>query len=398
MLKTYKYRIYPTLEQQNQMTNIFGCVRFVYNLGLETKMSAYIANKTNLSCFDLSNQLTQLKKNEATWLKECPSQALQDTLANLDNAYTRFFKGAGFPKFKNKNAKQAFSLPQGVKVEFEKHKVFIPKLKWMNCVFDRNFTGIIKTCTISKTKTNKYFICILVDTQKEIPSKPNIAESTSVGIDLGIKDLAILSDGTKFENPKWYQNAQKQLRVEQRTLSRRHKKNIKYEEQSKRFFKQKLVVAKLYEKIKNQRINYLQKVTTSIIKKYDTIILEDLDVNSMLQNNSSSMSKAIQDVSWYEFRRQLTYKSEWYGKNLLFIGQFDPSSKTCSCCGTIKRDLTLSDREWTCNSCKTTHDRDVNAATNIKTFGLRNHLKDGLHSSDAKELFNSLSETKHFVS
>lgn len=398
MLKTYKYRIYPTLEQQNQMTNIFGCVRFVYNLGLETKISAYIANKTNLSCFDLSNQLTQLKKNEATWLKNCPSQSLQDTLANLDNAYTKFFKGAGFPKFKNKNAKQSFSLPQGVKVDFEKHKVFIPKLKWMNCIFDREFKGNVKTCTISKTKTNKCFIAILIDTQKELPIKSTIKESTSIGVDLGIKDLAILNDGTKFENPKYYQNAQKRLKVEQRTLSRRFKKNKKYEEQSKNYFEQKLIVAKLHEKIKNQRLDYLHKLTTSIIKKYDTVILEDLDVNSLLQNNSKAMSKAIQDVSWRELRRQLTYKSEWYGNNILFIGRFDPSSKTCSCCGHIKRDLTLHDREWTCKKCNTPHDRDINAATNIKTFGLKNYLKGGLHPSDEKELFNSLSETKHIVS
>ena len=369
MLKAYKYRIYPNTAQQEQMKHIFGSVRFVYNLGLETKIQAYTAAKKNLTCFDLNNQITDLKK-DLDWLRNCPGQALQMSMRNLDNAYTKFFKGAGFPKFKNKYAKQSFSLPQNVRIDLERCKIHLPKLKEVDIIIDRQFEGVIKTVTVYKTVTDKYFVSVLVDNQQELPKKVNIDEDTTVGIDFGIKDLAILSDGTKYDNPKWYQRAQQRLKVEQRTLSRRYKNNEK--EQSKSYLKQKLIVAKLHEKIKNQRTDYIHKMTTAITKQYDTIILEDLNVSGMVQNHC--LAKAIQNVAWSETRRQFEYKTEWQGKNLLFIGRFDPSSKTCSCCGTINKNLKLSDREWTCLRCNTTHDRDKNAATNIKHFGLRNKI------------------------
>lgn len=367
MLKAYKYRIYPNDLQIKQLSNIFGSVRFVYNLGLETKIQAYISNKVNLTCFDLNKQVTDLKK-ELLWLNDSPAQALQMSINNLDNAYTKFFKGSGFPKFKNKYSKQSFKLPQMTKIDFTNGKVFIPKLRWIDCVFDRQFNGLIKTMTISKTVTNKYFVSILVDNKKDIPSKSKVLDNDKcVGIDLGIKDLAILSDGTKFENHNYFNKLQNKLRIEQRKLSRCIK-------DSKNRDKQKLKVALIHEKIKNQRIDYLHKITTSIVKKYDTIILEDLNVKSLIENNSKSMSKAISNVSWAEIKRQFEYKSMWYGKNLLFIGRFEPSSKTCSNCGTIKSDLKLNHREWTCSKCKITHDRDINAAINIKTFGIRNKV------------------------
>jgi len=371
MIKAFKYRIYPNLLQTEQLKCIFGSVRYVYNLGLETKISAYTSARVNLSCFDLNKQVTELKQTEqCSWLKDSPSQALQMSLNNLDNAYTAFFKGKGFPKFKNKHSKQSFQLPQHVKIDLENSKIFIPKLKWVPIIIDRTFEGIIKTCTVSKSTTGKYFISIQVDTGIDGPTKPEIDENTTIGIDLGIKDLAILSDGTKFENPRWYKKAQKQLRIEQRTLSRRFKKGQK--EQSNGYKKQKLKVAKIHEKIKNQRVDNLHKITTSITKKYNTIVLEDLNVDGMMKNHC--LAKAIQDVSWSEFRRQLEYKTEWYGKNLIFIGRFEPSSKTCSNCGIINKELTLKDREWTCK-CGIEHDRDINAANNIKNFGLRNKIK-----------------------
>jgi putative transposase len=378
MLKSYKYRIYPSDEQKEQMTKIFGCVRFVYNLGLETKIQAYTAARVNIDCFTLNKQITDLKK-DIPWLSDAPAQSLQASVANLDNAYTNFFRGLGFPKFKNRYSKQSFSVPQGVSIDYIKGKVFIPKIKNMDIIIDRKFEGAIKTVTVSKTITNKYFVSILVDNQVELPIKASIKEETALGIDFGIKDLAILSDGTKVTNPKYLKQAQSRLRVEQRKLARKCKPKAK--EQSKGYLKQKLVVAKLHEKIRNQRLDYLHKLTTSITKKYETIIIEDLNVSGMIKNRK--LAKAIADVSWYELKRQLVYKSEWCGRNLLLIGRFDPSSKTCSSCGKINKELTLKDREWSCG-CGVKHDRDHNAAKNIKHFGLRNIKGFRVEPSDVK--------------
>ena len=367
MLKAYKYYILPSEEQKLQLAKIFGCVRFVYNIGLETKIATYTAAKKSLSFFDLCKQMKELKDTEASWLSDCPSQALQCSLKNLDSAYTQFFKGKGFPKFKNKHRKQSIQFPQGVSVNYDKGTIFLPKLKNIPVVFSRQFKGEIKTVTVSKTTTNKYFVSILVDNQNELPSKRPIQEKTTVGIDMGVKTFATLSDGTSFENIKTLRNSLKRLRVEQRTLSRRFKKSAK--EQSNGYLKQKFVVAKLHERIKNQREDYLHKISTLIIKKYDTVVLEDLNVKGMMANHKLAL--AIGEVGWNSFETKLTYKAEWYGKNILYIGRFEPSSKICSTCGTINKELTLQHRNWTCGKCNTTHDRDANAATNIKSFGLR---------------------------
>lgn len=362
MLKTYKYRIYPTLEQQEYLEQCFNGVRLVYNLGLETKILAWTQYKKNLTCVDLSNQLIGLKKDNK-WLDSCIAQSLQMSLRNLDNAYTNFFRGKGFPKFKSKRSKQSIQLPQGVKVDFENNKLFLPKLKQVDCIFDRIFKGNIKTTTVSRTTTNKYFVSILVDNEKDLPNKKKIKESTSIGIDLGITNFAILSNGQKIDNPHFLKRKEKQLSIEQRSLSRRIKGSNRRE-------KQRLKVSLLHEKITNQRKDYLQKVSTSIIKNYDTIILEDLSVKDMMQNRI--LSKAIGEIGWSQFVSYLKYKGEWYGKNIIQIGRFEPSSKICSHCGTINKELKLSDRNWQCKSCGTSHDRDINAAINIKNFGLRN--------------------------
>ena len=364
MLKAYKYRIFPNEEQQALMSNIFGQVRFVYNLGLETKIAAYAGNKKNLTCFDLNKQITELKE-ELVWLKETPSQALQMAMRNLDNAYHAFFRGAGFPKFKNKHGKQSFQLPQGTSLSEDNSQIFIPKLKWVGIDLHREFKGEIKTVTVSRTVTNKYFVSILVDTKQELPIKKQISESTSVGLDLGIKDFVITSDGKKFENKDFFKSTQKQLRVAQRSLSRKTKDSGHYK-------KQKMVVALLHEKIRNQRQDYLHKISKYLVNNYDTICLEDLAVSNMVKNHC--LARAISDMGWSEFRSMLEYKAEWQGKNISVIGRFDPSSKTCSCCGKINKELKLSDREWICLHCGAKHDRDVNAAKNIKTFGLRNKL------------------------
>lgn len=383
MLKAHKYRIYPNEVQEQQMTNAFGCVRFVYNLGLETKIAAWMSAKKYINIFDLSNQMKELKDTEAPWLGECPSQALQMSMRNLDNAYTNFFKrGTGFPKFKSKHSRQSFQLPQGTKLSDDNTQIFLPKFKWVDIDLHRKVPkGEVKTVTVSRTTTNKYFVSILVDTKQELPNKVKITERSSVGIDLGVKDFVITSDGEKFENKDFLKSTQRQLRVEQRSLARKVKGSNKHN-------KQKLVVSLLHEKVRNQRLDYLHKISKHLIDKYDTICIEDLSVANMTksckpkqdehgnylrngQSAKSGLNKAILDQGWGEFRSMLEYKAEWHGKNIRVIGRFDPSSKTCSCCGKINKELKLSDRKWTCGGCGTTHDRDVNAALNIKKFGLR---------------------------
>jgi len=364
MLKSFKYRIFPDEIQKELLSNIFGQVRFVYNYGLEMKTSAYTKDKTNIDCFDIIKKIKILKDTDCPWLSTSPAQSLQMSIRNLDNAYTNFFRGKGFPKFKNKHNKQSFQLPQGVHLSENNKEIFIPKLKFVGIDLHREFKGEIKTSTVSRTITNKYFISILVETGLEKPIKKEIKETTSVGVDLGIKDFAITSDGKRFENKDFLKSTLKQLRVEQRSLSRKNKG-------SNHYIKQKMVLSLLHEHIKNQRVDYLHKISKYLVDNYDTICIENLAVDNMIKNHK--LSRAISDMGWGEFRSMLEYKSDWYGKNISVIGRFEPSSKTCSVCGHINKDLTLKDREWTCSECETFHDRDVNASNNIKNFGLRNH-------------------------
>lgn len=363
MFKSYKYRIFPSELQKQQISNIFGQVRFIYNLALETKIAAYKINRTNLSCFDLINQTKELKDNECSWLSESPAQSLQASIRNLDKAYSNFFKGCGFPKFKNKHGKKSFQIPQGVYLSKNNKQIFIPKLKLVDIDLHRTFKGEIKTVTVSKSVTNKYYVSILVDTKELKPEKKPINTSTIIGLDMGIKDFCITSDGEKFDNKDFFKSMMKKLRVEQRSLSRKKKGSNHYK-------KQKMVVALIHEKIRNCRLDYLHKTSKGLIDRYDTICIEDLAVSNMIKNHC--LARAISDMGWSEFKTFLTYKAEWYGKNLIQIGRFEPSSKTCSCCNSINNDLKLSDREWICTTCNSKHDRDINAALNIKNFGLRN--------------------------
>lgn len=361
MLRAYKYKINPTKNQINKLKNFFGCSRYIYNWGLQRKSEEYANNNSNISCFDLIKETTQLKKSdEYSWLNNCHSQVLQMSLRNLDNAFTNFFKKRGsYPNFKKKSNRQSFQYPQGVKVK--DNKIFLPKIGWVKYFNSRNFEGVIKTVTVSMTPTGKYFVSILVDNNKEFPTKVLIDEKTTVGLDFGIKDLVITSDGVVFENQKHFQKMKSKLRVEQRSLSRKKKG-------SKRREKQRLKVAKLYEKITNQRTDYLHKISSSLVKKYDTICIEDLSVESMLKEKK--LSSLISDASWSTLRQMLEYKTQWYGKNLSIIGRFEPSSKRCNHCGYINKSLKLSQRSWDCPSCQRTLDRDHNASLNIKYFGL----------------------------
>lgn len=365
MLRAYRYELAPTPEQANHLSRICGSVRFVYNLALESKIQAY-AKGVNVNCFELMRQLTDLKQ-ECEWLYESPTHALQHAISNLDASFTNFFKKrADFPKFKSKRKKQSFHIPAGTKVDFEKSLVFLPKLKWVKFHNSREFTGTIRSSTVSKTPTGRYFVSVLVETGTTIPAKKPVHADTTVGVDVGIKDFAILSDGQKIANPKLLFHSLKRLRVEQRTMKRRFRKGAT--EQSKNYQKQRLLVARLHERVANQRKDFLHKTSTAIIKQYDSICVEDLNIAGMVKNRK--LARSISDVGWGMFKTMLVYKCEWQGKNLLEIGRFEPGSRICATCGWHNKDLKLSERTWTCANGHTV-DRDVNAALNIKTFGLR---------------------------
>lgn len=359
MYKAFKYRIYPNQEQEVLLSKHFGHCRFLWNLALETKTNAYLSAKVNYSRFDLQKQLVELKK-ECEWLKEVNSQSLQSVLQNLDLAYKKFFKGAGFPKFKSKHDKQSFHIPQNVKVEGG--KLVIPKFnkQGINIKLHRPLRGTIKSATITRTSTGKYFVSILCDTGIECPPKTEVIEDTTVGIDLGIKGFAVTSDGEVITNPKLLRNCIDRLKVLQRRASKKKKGSSNRKKANKR-------VALLHEKIKNQRQDFLHKVSSRLVSENQTICLENLDVSNMMKNHC--LAQAISDVSWSEFNRMVEYKAEWYGVNIIRIGRFAPSSKTCEC-GSINKDLKLSDRVWKCKSCGQVNERDLLAARNIKKFAL----------------------------
>ncbi len=359
MLKAYKYRICPTPAQMVKIEQTIGVCRLVYNLALQVKIEAYKANGTRLSAFDLCYQLAELKK-DYPWMCEVDSQALQASIKKIDVAFKGFFNGKGYPKFKSKRGKQSFQCPNNTRIfDFDKQVLTIPKIENIPVAISRAFTGTIKTVTISRTPSGKYFASILVDNGVELPIKKLINEKSAVGIDLGIKDFAILSDGTKVENNKFLKSSLKRLKCLQRRASRKVKGGNNRKKANKK-------VALAHEKITNKRNDFLHKLSTSITKNYDTICVESLSISNMVKNHK--LAQAISDASWGEFLRQLKYKCEWYGKNLLELPKFQASTKPCSNCGALNQTLTLEDREWQCAECGTIHDRDINAAINIKQY------------------------------
>jgi len=370
MLKAFRYRLYPTKEQKVLLEKHFGCSRFIYNWGLERKTKHYKETQKSMSCNELVKSLVPMKQ-ELPWLAEVNSQSLQMALRNLDNAFTNFFnKRADFPRFRNRRGRQSFQCPQKTRVDFEAGLLHLLKIPNIKCVFHRRFEGKIKTATISRVPSGKYFASILVETHEELPEKPTIKSGLQVGIDLGLKDFATLSTGEKIAHPKHLKRSLRNLKIAQ------HKFGKKPKTDSKRREKAKKRVARLYERVKNQRDDFLHKLTHRLCheNQVSTYVLETLSVKNMSKNHK--LAQAVMDSGWSRFGEMMEYKSDWYGKNLVRIGRFEPSSKVCSACGCIKRDLTLSDREWTCPDCHAEHDRDVNAAINIKDFGLRNVGKD----------------------
>jgi len=362
MLKAYKYKLEPTTEQKILLEKHIGSCRYIYNWALSLKVKSYEETGKSISQFDINKRITSLKV-ENKWLSEVNSQSLQGMTRNLESAFTKFFREKkGFPKFKSKkNPVQAFPVPQHYFVNFETCTVKLPKIGEIKAKLHRNFTGELKTATVSKTCTGKYFISILVENNEELPVKQAFSETTTVGIDVGIKDFAILSTGDKIENPKYLKNSLKRLKVLQRRVSRKQKG-------SKNRAKAKQRLAVLHEKITNQRTDFQNKLSFKLVSENQAIALETLNVKGMVKNHH--LAQAISDSAWGSFVTKLEYKAEWYGKTVLRIGQFEPSSKLCSVCGYHNSELTLKDREWTCPDCKTVLDRDVNAAINIKKFAL----------------------------
>ena len=367
MLRAYKYRIYPTDEQKVLFAKTFGCCRFVYNWALNLKIEAYKLEKKSVAYKEVQNRMVNELKKENQWLTEVNSQALLNSIRNLDTAYKNFFRdthAVGFPRFKSRKNRQSFQCPQHCSVDFGKGTVSIPKAKDIPAVLHRRFKGTVKTVTVSMTPSGKYFASVLVDTAiQELPVSP-IQGDTALGIDLGIKSLAVCSDGRTFDNPKNLQHSLDRLALLQKRLSRKQKGSANRN-------KARIRVARLQEHIANCRKDNLHKITHVLThdSQVRTLCMENLNVKGMQSNHH--LAQAVGDASFGMFLTMLEYKCRWYGVNLVKIDRFAPSSKTCGQCGYVYKGLKLSERSWTCSECGTHHDRDFNAACNIKEFGLK---------------------------
>ena len=372
MLKAYYYRLYPNIKQQAILVKHFGCNRFIYNWALDLKNKTYAKTKKSLSRFKLSEQLPQLK-HDNIWLTEVNSQTLQSSLLNLDTAFSNFFrrckqdvKEKGYPQFKQRKGRQSFQCPQNVKIDFEHNRISIPKVKDIKCIFSRKFSGAVRTVTISKTPAQHYFVSILVETKDVAPPKPPIKHETAVGIDLGLKDFAILSTGEKIANPRFNNKIREQLKRVNRRISRQLRMNGKH---TKNRNKNCIKRAKLFERVDNRKNDFLHKLSSKIVRENQTICIEDLAIANLMKNHC--VAESFASVSLARFVSYLEYKCEWYGKNLIRINRFDPSSKLSNCCGYYNANLTLKDRSWICGDCGKVLDRDINAARNIRDFALQ---------------------------
>ena len=364
MLKAYKYRIYPNKKQEILIQKTFGCCRFVYNQTLAYRKTMYESLKKSMSKISCNNYVNQVLKIEYEWLKEVDKFALSNSVYNMDSAYQKFFKEhTGYPKFKSKrNNKKSYSTNytnNNIEVSFDTNRIKLPKLKWIKAVLHRKFTGKIKSATVSQTPSGKYFVSVLVEKE----STPFPSTGAMVGIDLGIKDLLITSDGEKFDNIRTTQKYENKLAREQRKLSHKVKGSSNYN-------KQRIKVSRIYERIHNTRLDNLHKISHKLISENQVIVSEDLSISNMLQNHN--LARSISDCGWYELIRQLTYKASWNNRKYIKIDRFVPSSQMCSVYGYINSDTKdLSVREWICPECGTVHDRDINAAINILNEGLR---------------------------
>ena len=372
MLRTYKYRMYPTSSQQNQINDNIDACRFVYNWALEKSTDTYKNDAVTLSAYDMHSKLPVLKQ-EHLFLKIAYSQSLQQSVRRVCKARQHFFRRVkngdgkpGYPKFRSRrHHRQSFDVPQNVRVDFDSRKAYVPKIGWVKTIFHRHFKGKIKTCTvISMRSTGKCFICIVVEDGKALPKKKRMTKKKSIGIDIGLKTYATVSNGMKIENPRFLQSKLKRVKCLQRRLSRK-KKGSKNREKAKTRY------GKCHEKIANQRRDFQQKLSTKLVRENQGIMVETLNVSGMVKNRR--LSRAISDAAWSYFFKMLRYKSELYGLTLIEVGMFEPTTKLCHRCGFKNDELALSDREWICPECKTHHDRDLNAAGNIKMIGFNAH-------------------------
>jgi len=392
MKKSYRYRIYPNKEQKTLLEQHFGGTRFIYNRSLFIKNLMYSKFKINVTEIDLNNNLKLLKELHP-WLKDQNSQSLQQANKNLLTGFKNFFEGNGaYPTRKNKKDQNfSFQVPQNYQINLTTSKIYLPKIGWMKIVLHRDFLDkefienelvtkevngeiildqklnrkfdIFKTLTVSRTSAGRYHISILIDDHVPEPELVEFDENTTVGIDVGLKSFAALSTGEIIENPRFLNTSLDRLKKLQRDVSRMKKG-------SRNRKKAVLKLAKHHQLIQNQRNDFQHKLSMKIISESQATCIEDLNVKGMVRNHC--LAQSISDVGWSEFIRKLTYKAEWYGKTILQIGRFEASSKLCNVCGYKKDDLTLDIREWECPSCKTLHDRDINASINIKKIALNN--------------------------
>lgn len=369
--KAYKYRIYPNKEQDVLIQKTFGCVRFVYNHFLEDRITAYTDNKESRTFFQQNKMLTVLKA-ENEWLKEPDKNALQYALRDLNTAYQNFFrrvkqgKGVGFPKFKSKkNDRKSYATANnGNIIRIENGKVHLPKLGHVKAKISREIPKEqrITSATVSQDASGKYYVSIVTEYEAN-PTDIPISKENALGLDYSSPSFYVDSEGNIADMPHWYREAEKRLAREQRKLSRMKKGSNNYH-------KQKIKIARAYEKVRFQRQDWQHKLSTQLADKYDFICVEDLNMQAMARG--LHLAKATNDNGFGQFRNMLSYKMEERGKKLITIDKWFPSSKTCRHCGYVNSDLTLNDREWVCPSCGAKIDRDVNAAINIKTEGLRN--------------------------
>ena len=375
MFRAIKVKLYPSKQQEQDINELLGCYRFVYNHLLALKQKEYNDNKINLSLCEISKYFygTLRKDENYVWLKKQNTQVMAQSIRQMFTAYEKFFKlHTGFPKFKSKKDKQSALFPLNAiskRNTFEQRKITLTqsfkdiKFRCSDLYLKRlqTYKDKIRSATISKTKSGNYFLSILIDIpEDEIVKFKQTGES--VGIDLGVKDFVITSDGEVFGNKHFLKKEEQKLKKLQRQLSKKVKGSNNHN-------KARIRLAKAYEHLTNQKENYIHSIVNELLRYYDTIYMEDLNVSGMLKNHK--LAKAIQEVGFYRFKSVLLDKSINNGKKVVFVNRFYPSSKTCSYCGYVYKGLTLDEREWKCPQCGTKHDRDLNAAMNILNEGER---------------------------